>query len=160
MKKKIFALLTIGIMFLIFYFSMENSSESSSRSGTVTEFIIKLFVHDYQEMSISEKKGILHEFEHIIRKLAHFSIYTALGFLASLTIGKHKFISTGSFFVLTFGFLYACSDEFHQYFVPGRACQFKDVLIDTIGVITGIIISVIAFHIYNAIKNKFSESSC
>jgi len=37
-------------------------------------------------------------------------------------------------------FLYACSDEFHQTFVPGRAGQFKDVLIDTAGALIGLIV--------------------
>ncbi len=30
-------------------------------------------------------------------------------------------------------FLYAVSDEIHQYFVPGRACRMLDVIIDTSG---------------------------
>ena len=30
-------------------------------------------------------------------------------------------------------FLYACTDEFHQTFVPGRAGRFTDVLIDCTG---------------------------
>ena len=30
-----------------------------------------------------------------------------------------------------FVFLYACSDEFHQSFIPGRGPAFKDVMIDT-----------------------------
>ncbi len=34
---------------------------------------------------------------------------------------------------LAFVFLYACSDEFHQSFVPGRGPAFRDVLIDTSG---------------------------
>lgn len=42
--------------------------------------------------------------------------------------------------MIAFVFLYACSDEFHQYFIPGRAMAFKDVLIDTSGGITGYII--------------------
>lgn len=29
--------------------------------------------------------------------------------------------------------LYACSDEFHQYFVPGRSCKFFDVCVDSTG---------------------------
>jgi VanZ family protein len=39
---------------------------------------------------------------------------------------------------LLIGFLYAVSDEIHQYFVPGRAMQARDVLIDTSGVLLGI----------------------
>ena len=30
-------------------------------------------------------------------------------------------------------FLYACTDEFHQLFVPGRDGNFRDVIIDTSG---------------------------
>lgn len=29
--------------------------------------------------------------------------------------------------------LYAAGDEFHQYFVPGRAAQLSDVVIDAMG---------------------------
>ena len=33
--------------------------------------------------------------------------------------------------------LYACSDEFHQYFVPGRSCKFFDVCVDSTGTFFG-----------------------
>nr|MCR4815373.1 VanZ family protein [Lachnospiraceae bacterium] len=29
------------------------------------------------------------------------------------------------------------TDEFHQYFVPGRCCDWKDMCIDSAGVATG-----------------------
>ncbi len=51
---------------------------------------------------------------------------------------------------LIIGFLYAVSDEIHQYFVPGRAMQTRDVLIDTAGVLLGICI----VHGLNRIRNK------
>ena len=35
--------------------------------------------------------------------------------------------------------LYACSDEFHQLFVPGRSGQFIDVCIDSSGALFGIL---------------------
>lgn len=41
----------------------------------------------------------------------------------------HKWIG----FSLLVTFLYACTDEFHQLFVPGRAGRFTDVLIDCTG---------------------------
>lgn len=37
-------------------------------------------------------------------------------------------------------FLYACTDEMHQLFVIGRTSSFIDVLIDTSGSFTGIMI--------------------
>ena len=36
-----------------------------------------------------------------------------------------------------FVFGYACSDEFHQYFIEGREAAFRDVMIDTSGGIVG-----------------------
>ena len=41
---------------------------------------------------------------------------------------------------LSLGILYACIDELHQYFVPGRACQIRDVCIDTAGVLAGVLL--------------------
>ena len=41
------------------------------------------------------------------------------------------------------GTLYALSDEFHQRFVPGRSCSLRDVLIDSAGCLSGILITVI-----------------
>ena len=35
-------------------------------------------------------------------------------------------------------FLYACSDEIHQLFVPGRSGEARDVLIDTLGACLGV----------------------
>lgn len=35
---------------------------------------------------------------------------------------------------MIFSILYACSDEWHQSFVPGRSALFSDVLIDSIGI--------------------------
>jgi VanZ family protein len=37
-------------------------------------------------------------------------------------------------------FLYACSDEYHQSFVPGRTALFSDVCIDTAGGTIGLFI--------------------
>ena len=41
---------------------------------------------------------------------------------------------------LLFCFLYACSDEFHQLFIPGRSGQFIDILIDTSGALIMLLI--------------------
>ena len=38
------------------------------------------------------------------------------------------------------GIIYACSDEIHQSFVPGRSPMITDVMIDTMGVILGILL--------------------
>ena len=49
-----------------------------------------------------------------------------------------------------FCFVYAGTDEFHQYFVPGRAAKFSDVLVDSVGFTAGIMlmlaVSLICIH--------------
>ncbi len=83
-----------------------------------------------------------------VRKLGHFSEYAILGFFAFayfsniFQTGREKIQLETSFFIsFLFCFSYAVSDEFHQTFVIGRDGNFMDVLIDSGGVLFGIIIS-------------------
>lgn len=159
MKRNIFILFTVTAMIMIFCFSMENSSESSVRSRGIAEYVAEFFTSGYDDMSASEKRAVLKHTEHIIRKLAHYSIYTVLGLFMSCAVGKRRLFCPKSLAVLACGFLYACSDEIHQYFVAGRSCSFRDVLIDTCGVATGIIVSMLLFRIYCCFKHESSSKS-
>ena len=38
------------------------------------------------------------------------------------------------------GFFYAISDELHQWFIPGRSALVGDIIIDSCGVLFGIVI--------------------
>ena len=89
-----------------------------------------------------------------VRKLGHFSEYAILGFFAFayfsniFQTGREKIQLETSFFIsFLFCFSYAVSDEFHQIFVIGRDGNFMDVLIDSVGVLFGIIISIILFSV-------------
>ena len=48
---------------------------------------------------------------------------------------------------------YAISDEIHQFFVPGRSCQIKDVLIDSCGAAVGIGLVFISIKTYKKLKS-------
>ena len=48
--------------------------------------------------------------------------------------------------------IYAASDEFHQYFVPGRSAAIKDVFIDTCGGIAASIVNNLFYKVKNMIK--------
>lgn len=145
--KIICAILSVLCMIVIFCFSSENGGDSSDTSGSFTEFAVEHFIPGFEDCSPARQADIMAATDHIIRKTAHFSIYTALGFLVSCTIGKRRLISKGSAAAVIICFIYACSDEIHQYFVPERSCRFTDVMIDTSGAITGILISVIALQL-------------
>lgn len=69
----------------------------------------------------------------IILKSFHLIEYATLGILLFIAFTKYK--ST-----LITAYLYACTDEIHQYFVAGRTSKFTDTLIDLLGIILGIIL--------------------
>lgn len=153
----VFAILTIACMVVIFMFSSDNAGRSSSKSGKVTETAVEVFVKNYDGLPKSKQASILDKAEHIVRKLAHYSIYTALGFCTSMAVGRRRLKSLKNARVIGFCFLYACSDEIHQHFVPGRACMFTDVLIDTGGALTGMLLSLAVLAVTGWISKKKSR---
>jgi VanZ family protein len=66
----------------------------------------------------------------LLKKGAHLLEYAILVVLFWQALGSRR---TALASVLTV--LYAVSDEFHQTFVPGRSGQFRDVLIDSAGIL-------------------------
>lgn len=46
--------------------------------------------------------------------------------------------------------LFAISDEFHQYFIPGRSAEFGDILAD----FTGIFLGFLLYHLFRTIRNR------
>lgn len=77
-------------------------------------------------------------------KIVHVGVYGLLAFLCYISlIHQRKFKSfysnpfIWSLFICT---LYGASDEFHQYFVPNRSCEFWDWIADFFGVILAILL--------------------
>ena len=75
----------------------------------------------------------------IILKFFHLVEYSILFVLLSLALN-----ATPKSVLIAY--LYACSDEFHQSFVPGRTSRFRDTLIDLVGIIIGYILLKIIKH--------------
>ncbi|MBQ3140191.1 MAG: VanZ family protein [Ruminococcus sp.] len=151
-SRVIFGLLTIAVMVCIFIFSCENADKSSDTSGTIVDLIINIFYKNFNDMTLAEQTEILDLISHIIRKTAHFVIYAALGFFVFLTSGHKRMFCHETLWVLLFCGLYAVSDEIHQYFVPGRACMIRDMLLDTCGSITGITASFLLVKLFHRKK--------
>jgi hypothetical protein len=156
--QKVFLLLTIAIMVTIFCLSAQNAERSSGTSSRFTKLFIKIFYTDYSSFSLEKQHEIWEKSSFIVRKLAHFSIYTVLGFCASFTVGKRRLFSLKSLFVVLFGFIYAFSDELHQSFSEGRSCEFRDMMIDTGGALTGMLISLVLMAITALFVRKRRKS--
>lgn len=155
MKKTIILILIIINCITIFYFSNQVADISSGSSGRVVNFIAQILPR-LRNMPEEEKQIICSEIlQPIVRKTAHFSIYTLLGFLTmnfALTYNEATYKKT--LYSWLFGTIYAITDEIHQLFIQGRSCEFRDVCIDSLGVLTGIILALIVFEICKKIKNK------
>lgn len=121
----IFWICTAAVMAMIFRFSCDTGEQSAQVSQGLLTIIIE---HLGKIMS-----------ENFLRKMAHFTEFTALGFFTAsgiyLTFDKRKF-----YIPLIPCVLYAISDEIHQYFVPERACRIFDVFVDSCGSSLGILI--------------------
>ncbi len=137
-QRVIFDILTIITFIAIFIFSNQNGEKSGSTSRSFTRKIIEILRID-KNLNEIEKEELIANSQYIIRKLAHFTIYTIAGiniygFVNTYNIKKsNKLIIT-----ILIGILYAISDEMHQMFSGGRTPAVKDVCIDTIGVMFGI----------------------
>ena len=144
MKKTIFAVLLVLWMGFIFSMSCENAEESSNTSGQTIRVVLSA-VPGFEEQPEEVKVNIIEKLQFIVRKSAHFIGYMILGILASGLILQYENINKKYPLAFLICVIYAISDEIHQLFVPGRAGQVRDVLIDSAGSFLGIII-VMAFE--------------
>ena len=60
---------------------------------------------------------------------------------------------------LVISLLYACLDEVHQSFVPGRAAQLRDVGVDAIGFCLAVVLCMVASYIVLVVRAKKQENS-
>ena len=87
--------------------------------------------------------------------------YTVVGILLMIlfktyNIGEMNGLSAS----LIIGVIYASFDEIHQCFIPGRGPQVTDIVIDSMGVLFGILLVLLIQKIYKKIilrKNSIKE---
>lgn len=132
--KIIFPLLTAAWMCLIFSMSAENGQESSGLSDLVCRWIGRIFIRGFDQLPLPDQTAFIAGISFLVRKAAHMTEYAVLIVLLTLTFRSYGQKSKKAGLVcLALCFAYACTDEFHQSFIGGRAGQFRDVLIDTGG---------------------------
>lgn len=139
----IFFVLSLLWMGVIFFFSAQPAVESSKLSTNTVDWLLssrssKNSVLQYLIVLLRQfdQKGIL---EFLVRKLAHAAEYGILAIFLGMTIYfSEQWNSRWQQKTVGLCVLYACTDEFHQLFVPGRAGQVQDVIIDTIGAICAV----------------------
>ncbi|MGN1409448.1 MAG: VanZ family protein [Eubacteriales bacterium] len=158
MKKLLSAaliLLTVIWMAVIFSFSCENGGESAESSGGFIRYFLDTFSPEFGELSSSEQQAVIESYDHFIRKAAHFTIYAVLGSLIFSAVKSFGIRDKNSYFIsLISGAAYAVSDEIHQYFVPGRACMLRDMLLDSCGVAFGAAVILLIIRLLSKLMKK------
>ena len=127
------------LLVLILCFIWGNSLLPADSSLTFSEWI-RMVLTD----SVPVRYGETNWASVLIRKLAHFAEFGALGFLMAWYHGMLGKKQTRAFGICT---AIACIDETIQFFVPGRGPGLYDVAIDTLGAGTGILLLIFG-HTY------------
>lgn len=143
----IMILLTAGLIAFAFIHSSMNADESGAESAVTMGFL----------QNILDALGIKIELtDHIVRKLAHFTEYTAIGIMLMNT--AYAFNKSRPYIyyphILFAGLFTAVIDEAIQLNVPGRAGMITDALLDFSGVVTGTVVMLIILTIYKAVRRK------
>lgn len=144
-----------SIMLFIFVRSSKDAAESSGESGRIVHAVKTVIVKidkELENLDENEELALSDSISFIVRKLAHFSIFALLGanacaLMYSLAPKRPLFI-----YPVLFSAFYAFTDELHQYFVPGRSMELRDMLIDTAGAALGAAVIAIAYRLYKKSK--------
>lgn len=144
--------LNVAVAGLIWWFSAQNADESGSMSDSIVYAIVKATAG----RGVSEKTvmTITEMLTFYFRKFAHFFIYTVFSVTMFSFIRRFRIKKISMPFISSaICILYAISDEIHQYFVPGRSCEARDVFIDSCGILTGLVI----IYLIKRIKLKLKK---
>lgn len=157
-RRKVFLIITVLWMVMIFSFSARPAEISSEDSRHVGLLVGEIFVPGFEDWTEAEREAFAEKVDHPVRKTAHAAEYAALGlFVAGAYIeggkpagekkdkknkgaqssGRQTGIGRGIFVSWLITAAYAATDEIHQLFVPGRSGQVSDVVLDSAGAMAG-----------------------
>lgn len=131
-------------MGIIFSLSAQTASDSADLSGSFIRAIL-----DWLGVEIEQE---------VIRTCAHCLEFMGLSLLifnATYSTWETKLTPLIAFAGTVF---YAVTDEIHQIFVPGRAFQLSDILVDSTGALIGVIASFIILKIVLYITKRGNKN--
>lgn len=168
-------IITWGI--IVFKLSNQDGVQSGKISGKVIEIVLEIkdkfeaIKDEYKatgkiDFSVEPIKEItdtrIYRWQKITRKFAHYTIYTLGSFIIYLTLttfepnGKSRTFKK-ILITLLLGIGYAITDELHQLFIAQRTPKWFDIGIDSLGVITGILLAIIIVFILTKIIDHIYE---
>ena len=135
-KSVVWFIITIVWMTVIFCFSAQPADVSTDTSLHVGMTIGKMSVPDFSKLPKEEQMDYAKKIEFPVRKMAHATEYAILGCLLT-NLCRSLSMKKAYMWSWLMGSAYAATDEFHQLFVPGRSGQITDVMLDSVGCLTG-----------------------
>ena len=138
----LYGLLTLAVMGLIFFMSSRDATESGGMSRWLVETAFgRMLIRLLPRLTDQGPEIDLRKYAHMA-EYAMLAVPSALFFRELLTEQRLPLRAAGC--SLIFCVLYACSDEYHQTFVPGRAGTMVDVGVDTAGAVFGLVLVLLA----------------
>jgi VanZ family protein len=136
--KRFWATVWMGLWsILIVSFTLQQGESSGALSGSIARSL-----YDWVVFLDRLKELIPFELFHfLLRKGAHFFVYFIYGLLSLNALKYYSVITFRPLIYLsTYGFFFAFVDETIQRFVPGRAFSWGDIVIDTLGFVSGMMV--------------------
>lgn len=133
MRRFVLAWVPVAIMCIaIFLFSQD------ANSGRHSEEVLRWLL----ELAGVYSGHLLAVLNGPFRKLAHVIVYFLLGGMSyrGFAYGKIGFARGAAIRSLLFSFVYACTDEYHQSWIPGRGPSPRDVMLDTAAALVAIVL--------------------
>lgn len=130
---------TVFCMIVIFCYSNQTATDSENTSNGLIKTLFDMFGIELGS--------------HFIRKLAHSIEFGGLCFAFNMSYAA-TFRKYSPFVSILSTVAYATTDEIHQYFVDGRACQLIDIFVDFCGAAAVTLVLTIFYYIFKRYKEK------
>ncbi len=132
----------IFMMCLIFSFSAQDGMQSAQLSRKISHKIVsvadEMLDKEWDEQQMAAQAERIH---YYVRKMAHVLEYFVLAVTVAFPLYVYRIRGIGLVFVAgVFCVGFAGLDEYHQSFVAGRGPSVRDVAIDSIGILPGILL--------------------
>ncbi len=155
-RSNIAGILAVIWMGVIFIFSAQNNEESSVVSEGFSDRIVGTAGWLFR-LHLSEERlyEIAYAIEFFIRKAAHMTEFAILAVLLYIWLCRWQLTRLRRYgLAVAATILYACSDEFHQLFVEGRAGQISDVAVDGMGALLGLALFLLLQEAFRRMRRK------
>ena len=130
---------------VLFFFSGQSGVDSSSLSLEAARMIVRWF----PGLNMGPA-----DLEPILRKIAHFGIFAAEGFLTGLSLINILGYVKGMVLSFSVCALMAIANELHQLLSPERSCEIRDMIIDSGGALTGVIFAAAVIVVINCFTKQ------